>query len=243
MIQRTRAIFLRQTKYSETSLVITCYTEFAGRQSYIINGIRSSKSKMKCGVLQPLFLLELETQNRATREVQRIKEYRLSEIYSSIPFDVVKSSIALFLSEILFKLLQSEDPDPELFEFMYNSFDYFDTLDKGTANFHLWFLASLAQYIGFKPQNNYTPDNCWFDPHAGCFNSFKAHYPASPDMEESALLSQLFDLKADELHLFQIDGGRRSRLLNILSDFYSFHFEGIGKINSLSILSQIFSCV
>lgn len=241
MIQHTRAIFLHQTKYSESSLIITCYTELAGRQSFIINGIRSAKSKMKAGVLQPLFLLEFETQNKTGRELQRLRDLQLSDVYHSIPFDVAKSSIAIFLSEILFKVLQSEDSDPELFDFMYDSFGYFDELKQGTANFHLWFMVNLTKYLGFKPINNFSLIDCWFDPHNGCFSSSKAPYATSPCKDESELLSKLFDLKADELHLFLLTGKQRTRLLELLVDFYMFHFEGIGKINSLPILSQIFS--
>lgn len=240
MIQKTRAVLLHQVKYSETSLIITCYCEHSGRQSYIINGIRSSKSKTKAGILQPLFLLELETQIKGGRDVQRLKEFQLLEVYQSIPFDVVKSTISMFLAELLFKVLRSEDTDPELFEFMYNSLSYFDKLVQGIANFHLWFLVNLSGYLGYRVTNNYNALEPWFNPREGQFTAFKAHHVGSPDFEESQLLSILFNLKIKDLATFQTDGHRRLRLLEIMVDFYAYHFEGIGKINSLTVLTQIF---
>lgn len=240
MIHKTRAILLHQVKYSENSLIITCYTEFSGRQSYLLNGVRSAKSKTKGSIFQPLFLLEFETQVKSTRDVQRLKEYRLAEVYNTIPFDVVKSTISLFLAELLFKVLRSEDADPDLFDFLYNSLSYFDKLSKGVSNFHLWFLVNLTGYLGFRPMANFSALDCWFSPREGRFTAFKAHHPGAPDSDESQMLARLFDLKIEVLESFRCDGHNRLRLLEILVDFYAWHFQGIGKINSLSVLTQIF---
>jgi DNA repair protein RecO (recombination protein O) len=240
MNQKTRALLLHQVKYSENSLIVTCYTETHGRQSYLINGVRSPKSKNKGSIFQPLFLLELETQTKTTRDVQRLKDFRLAEVYNSIPFDVVKSTISLFLAELLFKVLRSEDSDVELFEFLYNSISYFDKLSKGISNFHLWFLVNLTGYLGFRPMENNSEIDRYFSPRDGRFTPFKAHHPGAPDFEESEMLSRLFKLKIEELDTFRCDGHHRLRLLEILVDFYAWHFQGIGKINSLAVLTQVF---
>lgn len=125
MITQSKAIVLHQLKYSETSVITTLYTEAFGRQSYIINGIRSSKSKQKTGLLQPLFLLEIEAYHKSGREVQRLKEFRLDKVYQTIPFDVVKSTIVMFLSEIMNKIIRNEESDHELFQFIQDSLSLF----------------------------------------------------------------------------------------------------------------------
>jgi DNA repair protein RecO (recombination protein O) len=240
MIIRSRAIVLHQIKYSETSLIVTLYTEAFGRQSYIINGIRSSRSKQKIGIIQPLFLLEIEAYQKSGREIQRLKEFRPDYIYQSLPTDVIKRSIALFLSEILFKILRNEESDPELFQFVYQSLVFFDELKEGASNFHLWFIANILEYLGLQPQNNYSDSFRWFDMKNGKFLITKPIHPDTPNPDYSHLLSELFSLRYDTIHLMELNSNQRTQLLEYLLEYYSIHFEQIGKINSLSILSELF---
>lgn len=240
MISQTKAIVLHHLKYSETSVIATLYTEAFGRQSYIINGIRSPKSKQKTGLLQPLFLLEIEAYHKAGREVQRLKEFRLEQVYQTIPFDLVKSTIAMFLSEIMYKTIRNEETDPELFQFIYESLIHFDLMKEGSSNFHLWFLANLLRFLGLQPQNNYSPAYQWFDLKNGKFLISKPIHPNTPNLEDSAFLAELFALSPDAMHTFTINGTQRSRLLEFLLEYYTIHVEKIGKINSLKILGEIF---
>jgi len=240
MITHSRAVVLHQVKYSETSVIVTLYTEAFGRQSYIINGIRNPKSKQKTGILQPLFLLEIEAYNKSGREVQRLKEFIPGYIYQSIPFDMVKRSVALFLSEILFKILRNEEPDSELFQFVYDSLCYYDEMKQGTANFHLWFIANLLGFLGLQPQNNYNDTYRWFDMKNGKFLVTRPLHPETPDPEYSRLLSQLFSIRPEMLNQIELNGSQRTHLVEYLIEYYTIHFERIGKINSLSILSELF---
>lgn len=241
MIEKTRAIVLHQLKYSESSVIATVYTESFGRISCMINGIRSSKSKQKMGLIQPLFLLEAEVYFRQGRDIQNIKEFRLCEVYQSIPFDITKGTMAIFISEVLYKVLRNEEPDPILFEFIYNSATYFDSIEQGAANFHLWFLVNLLSHLGFKLENNLSAQNCWFDMKTGNFTSLHPFFPNTPNLEESLLLAKLIDLNADNFHKLSISGNKRTRLLELLIEYYTLHIEGMGAINSLKILKEIYN--
>ena len=55
MLYKTRGIVLNHIKYSDTSVIVTMYTETFGRQAYIVNGVRGKKSKIKANIFQPLF--------------------------------------------------------------------------------------------------------------------------------------------------------------------------------------------
>ena len=63
MIQKNKGIVLRSVKYGETSLVVTIFTELAGLQSYLVNGVRqtSSKGATKAALFQPSAILDLVT--------------------------------------------------------------------------------------------------------------------------------------------------------------------------------------
>ena len=45
MLVSTEAIVLSYIKYSETSIIVKCFTESDGLKSYLIKGIRSIKKK------------------------------------------------------------------------------------------------------------------------------------------------------------------------------------------------------
>lgn len=240
MIQNSRAIVLHQLKYSETSVIVSLYTEAFGRQSYMVNGIRSSKSKVKMALLQPLFLLEVEAYHKMGRDVQRMKEFKMADVYHNLPFDIVKSTMAMFLAELLGKVLRNEEPDNGVFEFIYNSFIFFDTMAKGASNFHLWFMIKLLGYLGYQLENNHSIVNVFFDLKAGSFVAYRPSFPNTPDTEESAYIAQMISMEASELEKYNLNGHMRSRLLEVMIECYTIHFEGIGKIKSLKVLHEIF---
>lgn len=240
MISKTRAIILHVVKYSETSIILTLYTEEFGRQAFMLNGVRSIKSKQKAVAFQPLYLLEIDSYQKSNREIQRLKEYRVHPVFNSIPFDIVKSSISMYLAELMFKVINNEESDPELFEFIYDSLICFDQMEKGYANFHLWFAVNLMQYIGIKPENNYNKLNQWFDSRNGRFVSVRPLISDTPDIEESYHLSLLLGLKFNQIEEFSISGIQRFRLLKVINEFYRYHFDGLGELKSLKVLNEIF---
>jgi DNA repair protein RecO (recombination protein O) len=240
MIVKTKAIVLHLVKYAESSVIVTVYTLGNGRQAYLINGVRSSKSKQKPALLQPMFLLDVEAYHKPGREVHRLKEYKLAGVYQSIPFDVVKSTIAIFIGEILYKVLRNEEKDEHLFDFICHSFSYFDTLEKGASNFHLWFLIQLLGHLGFKINANHSSVLQWFDMKTGQFVPFRPNFPNTPDTEESGQIAELVNLDIEHIGQYLLNGKQRARLLEIIIEYYSLHIDGMGQINSLRIMQQIF---
>lgn len=240
MISKTRAIILHIVKYSETSIILTLYTEESGRQAFMLNGVRSVRSKQKSVAFQPLYLLEIDSYQKSNREIQRLKEYRLYPVYNSIPFDIVKSSITMYLAELMFKVINNEEADSGLFDFINDSLICFDQMEKGYANFHLWFAVNLMQHLGIQPENNFNAHNQWFDLRNGRYVSVRPLISDTPDIEESYHLSLLLNLKFEQLEEFSINGTQRFRLLKVINEFYRYHFDGLGELKSLKVLNEIF---
>jgi DNA repair protein RecO (recombination protein O) len=58
----------------------------------------------------------MEVYIKHTRDLQRIKEIRLHENFSSIPYNPVKNAVALFVAEILYRTLQEQESNiPSVF--------------------------------------------------------------------------------------------------------------------------------
>ncbi len=144
MLTSTEGIVLHFIKYGESSVITTIYTRDFGRQSYLINAARSKKSKNRAGLLQPLFLVDLVAYQKPSRELHRVKELKSNKTYQNIAFDITKTTQAIFLSEVLYKSLNEQESFPEMFDFIKNSLLYFDLMDAGFSNFHLYFLFRLT---------------------------------------------------------------------------------------------------
>lgn len=240
MLATTEGIVLHTIKYGESSLISTIYTKDFGRQSYIINAARSKKSKTKAGILQPLFLLDLVTYQKQTREVQRVKEIKNNPAYQNIPFDVIKTSQAIFIAEILYKTLHEEESSPALFEFLKNTFLYFDLMDQNSANFHLFFIFRLTAYLGFMPNTKSIAFEGWFDLKKGEVVPFEPPHPFFVNKEATKYIIQLGKLNLQESANWKIPGKMRNYLLEKLVEYYEFHFQNLGEVKSLKVLKEVF---
>jgi DNA repair protein RecO (recombination protein O) len=240
MIHKTKAIALHHLKYGDTSLVATMYTEHFGRKSFLVQGVYRPKSKFHPIFFQPFTLLDLEVYINPKRELQRIKEQNLHHPFHSLPFDTTKNAIALFLSEILYKVLKEEEPNPVLFSYLFHAIHILDITDTGTANFHLVFLINLTKYLGFYPENNYSGLNCIFDPANGKFSPPSLLQTGFPDNTLSHLVHRLLAISFEGMEELAINHQTRNSLVKLLIDFYNLHLGGLGNVKSLPVLQSVF---
>ncbi|RZK72244.1 MAG: DNA repair protein RecO, partial [Pedobacter sp.] len=103
MLHKTRGIILKTTLYSESSVVVQIFTEKFGIQSYMINGVKKPRAKISMNMLQPLHLVDMVVYHKHNTSIQRVSELRPSPVYSSIPYNIVKSTVTQFLNEVLYK--------------------------------------------------------------------------------------------------------------------------------------------
>ncbi len=240
MLAATEGIVLHYIKYGESSVIATIYTKAFGRQTYIINAARSKKSQNKAGILQPLFLVDLITYQKQTREMQRIKEIKNTPVYQNIPFQVAKSSQAIFLAEMLYKTLMAQESSPETFEFIKNALLYFDLTENNTANFHLYFLFRLTEFLGFLPGTKKDGFEGWFDLKKGAVVPFEPPHPFFVHKEATNHICTLSALKINQIQQLKITGQMREYLLTKLVDYYQLHFQNLGEIKSLKVLKEVF---
>lgn len=220
MLYKTRGIVLRFTKYGETSIIVTIFTEVFGLQSYIVNGVRSKSARNKIALFQPLTLLSLVVYHRDHSNIERIKELQLLHPYQSLTADVRKSGIAMFLTELLNKTVKEESHAAELFEFLRSSLLSIDALPSGAENSHLVFMMKLSRYLGFGPQF-----------------SNEVLGAKVVDEETEKALSDL--LQADFGSPLAISNAARRNVLDVLLKFYMEHLENFGEIRSVQVLRDI----
>jgi DNA repair protein RecO (recombination protein O) len=96
MLHKTQGIVLRSVRYGESSVIVNIFTELFGVQSYLVNGVRTSRARScRANLLQPANLLDLVVYHHEGRNLQRLSDFRYAYLYRSLYSDVVKNSIAL----------------------------------------------------------------------------------------------------------------------------------------------------
>lgn len=240
MESKTPAIVLHHLKYTDSSLVATIYTRSHGRKSFLVQGVYRARSKFPATYFQPLTLLDLEISVNPRRELQRIRELTLHVPLNSVPFEITKSAIALFLAEILYRTLREEEPNPVMFDFLSNAIQFFDLADEGAANFHLWFLINFSKHLGFYPDNNYSSSHPVFDPVNGRFYAPMLVQPSERELQNGIWLHKFMTATLEEAGILRLNHSIRNSLLMLLVEYYQVHLGGLGEIKSLPVLQSIF---
>ncbi len=221
-------------------MIVQLLTDTAGRRSYMVQGVRSrSGHGSKLALFQPAFPVEFEGLESPRMELDRFKEVRSGFLLQNLPFDLRKSTIALFTAEVLHRLVQESEPNEPLFEFVWNSIGALDALDAGVANFHLWFLAQLSRFLGFCPGNDYT-EGAWFDIREGLFTPLRPLHTDFLTRECARLLATLLQSDVTSLASLSLNRQQRSEFLNALLTYYGYHLNAVHTVQSLRILREVF---
>jgi DNA repair protein RecO (recombination protein O) len=238
MLHKTRGIVFKVTDYAETSVVVQIFTEKFGLQSYMINGVKKSKAKIRLNMIQPLHLLDMVVYHKPNGNIQRISELRNSPIFHSIPYNVIKSCLAIFLNEVLYKSIRTQHEEPALFQFVFSSIEILDSSEEGLPNFHLLFMLHLSRYLGFFP-NKPTLATKYFDLLHSQFTDTLPDHALILHGKEVELFSNLLQYKYSNLNEYKINAeDRRTLLLNILK-YFELHIENFSNIQSHLILEEV----
>lgn len=224
MLVSTRGIILRFTKYRETSIIVNIYTEVLGLNSYIVNNVRSSKSRFKIGYFEPLNLVELIAFHKPGRNIDRISEIKAAYPIHNIRQDIYKSSISMFMAEVLNKCITEQDKNPPLFDYLFTAIL---TLEESKENnsFHLQFMIKLTKYLGFGIH----------DPNTFIKQSNNTQFYNDPEVRQ--ILQQL--LVADLSTTPIMTSEQRSNILNDIIHYYYTQLE-MPQLKSLEVLRTIF---
>lgn len=241
MLYKTRGIVFKSTDYSESSLVVLVFTEKFGMQSYMVNGAKKPRAKIRQNMFQPLQLLEMVVYHKPSGNMQRIKELKNSPAFLQIPFNVSKSSIVFFLNEVLFKAVKQQDEDNALFGFVFHGIELLDSLEDGLSNFHLFFLLRLTQFLGFYPHQGDGANADYFDLQTGSFSRVAPPHTFVLQPPDTGYWSMLLRGSFETLGNISIPAPRRRVLLEKVLDYYRLHVDGFSEVKSHHVLEEVLS--
>lgn len=237
MLIKTKAIVISSLKYQEKSLIVKCFTLSSGLKTYFVRDAFSSrKTSQKIAYFQALTILEIEAIHKNKGTLENFKEIKISIPFQTIHSDIIKSTIVMFISEILHHSIHEEEKNEALFEFLETALLWLDNHNE-IANFHLILMLEITKYLGFYPDISEI-ELPFFDANEGVFTPF--HGLGSLTKHETNLFKKLIPLKFDNnqktFHVIE-----RQIVLKTLIDYYSFHLDGFRKPKSLEVLAAVFS--
>lgn len=233
----TDAIVLHTIKYSETSVIAHIYTERYGNGSYIMNGVRKNRSKM--AMFQPLSLLKITAlRKKDPAQIHRLTSVQFALVPTNTASNVFKSTIALFVGEILNRVFREEECNELVFRYIRTFITLLEESETNYSNLHILFLLHLTQLLGVFPNNNFDEQNTVFSLLHAQFVPQDSE-DGTLSLRDSALFARLLQTNelTDDIDLQQAD---RQRLLSILLRYYDVHICSTQSIKSLEILKMVF---
>lgn len=237
---KAKGVVLHSVKYGESAMIVYMLTNTYGRQTYIVQGIRSGKSKgNKAAIFQPMFLLDFIGLESPKMEMHRLKEVRTAIPLTSIPYDIRKSTISLFMAEVLYRLVREVEPESPLFDFVCGTIEALDHLEEGVANFHLWFLVRLSYYLGFHPGNEYIK-GCWFDMKEGVFTPVMPSHRIMFDKKNTEIMNSFMECDVKNIADIKLSREQRSTFMTSVLTYFGFHLDAVNQVKSIQILKEVF---
>ena len=238
---KTRAIVINAIKYGDSSLVVKMLTEEEGLQSFMVKGVFGSKSKMKAALFQNMTLLNIVAEI-GNNSLGFVKEVTLSHYYKSVAFDIKKTSIMLFVSELLSKTITETEVDHLLFGYVYDSMLWLDDATSDYLNFPVVFALNLSKYLGFYPNfDTYIKGSC-FDMMDGNFKLTKNDvYQIDEELSEALFYLGTQDHRNSEPHNYKLTNRIRHFLLDAMVAYYKLHSSDFRDMKSYEVLRTVLS--
>ena len=235
----SRAFVIRSIKNGETSLIVSCYLEDIGYKTFIVKGVYGSKkSKFSKAHFFPLNIINLNYSYTEGKNLGFIKEVKTEKLYNSLHLDIQKSSVIIFLSEILNSIFKEETlVNKDLFDFLLNTLSWYDQV-KSCNNFHIKFLIELSRFIGFYPNINNENDS-FFNLESGSTSATQS-MGTNISGNDLTLFKEFLGTEFEDLNSMNIKNQSRTQILNYIIDYYSLHLQMFKTPKSTNVFAEIF---
>ena len=239
MSDKVQGIVIQTVRYGDTSLIVKVFTQGFGLKSYMVKGAFNRSSKNRAAFFQPLSIINyVEVGKPNGNALGYLKDVQLEYNYQTLPLEMNKSAIMMYVSELLSKTLAGQEQNDDLYFFMVKSLQWLDLVESGFGNFPLFFTLELTRFLGFYPKPGYSEGFC-FDMMEGLF----AHdYPLHPyylDASVSVLLHRLLGKGIEEACRVPLNVNQRRELMDGLIVFMRLHAPVMKDFQSHEVLKSV----
>ncbi len=225
MIINTDAIVLKTFSYGETSLISRCFTKDKGKISFIIKGAKSKKNPIS-PYFQPLSFINIIYKENEKRELQIVSKVSFVQIWTQIPLSLRKMSLSQSILEISDFTLEKDDPYPNLFNMLINTFQNFESGDID-ENILFWnYECKILSEMGFMIN---IEDN--FD--SGLIN-------LKTEDKIINTIQKLINGNISNIDPINISVENKKKISKFLYQKLCFYFDGFERLKSFRVIKDIF---
>lgn len=243
LVTKSQIIVIHLTKYGDSGAIVHVIDSLSGRQSLYLRGIKKSKNNAVLPYFHNLNILNVVTASSPKSSLLYLREYSPLYNLNDLRSDVYKRTIAIFISEIIYRSIKVDDGDSALFVWLSDTIILLNDYTGSISNFHLRFLVDYSSKMGFRPNDNYTPDSPLFDMVSAQFVPSGKYHNIQQSLftaEDSLLLHKLLSTSLEESLLLPLSSSRRLSFAQSMINFLAYHFGIDLKIQSLKVLHEIF---
>src|SRR5690606_12960926 len=193
-------------------------------------------------LLQPGQVLDLVIVRKPPRQWAYIREMSAHKIWIDIPNRMVKSSLVLFTSEFMLRLLPPQAPMTALFDLHLQLLEIIEHSPYSQlANLPLYLLKESCHILGIGIQGRHSAQTPYLHLEEGRFDSVPGRFHPGWNEEDSLpFLSHILNAESwEEIRDLPSQRKQRFRLLEGMIGYLAYHSEHMGTIRSLEILRQL----
>lgn len=233
MKKTAKGLILQRFSYSETSLIIHCFTENEGLKSFLFQGAKKKKGI----VLLPLSPIEFSYYQKDENQLAKMTDATLYQSFATIPFDPVKSTVIFFQVEILTNVLHEGVVDTHLYDFLVCELAWLDEHNT-LANYPIYWMLEVSQQLGFYPLK-IEENTTYFDLENGEFLPYIPSNFTYKFGKEVNLLADILTLDKKQLLELPIPKELRKQTLQLLLTYFKYHIPNFNPTNSLEVIESI----
>lgn len=148
-MEKTWGIVLGSVHLPGGKTVVRIFTEARGTVPFIVHGTHNKTAAVRPLLLMPLHVVEIDYEHHEGRELQTLKELQLRWQYTTIPYDPLKQTMALFLAEFLTHALRREGKNTALLQYVTEALRYLDEAQRDFTSMHVEMLRGVADFLGY----------------------------------------------------------------------------------------------
>ena len=212
----TELIILHTTKVGDNSIVVHTLSRDYGRRSFLVRGA----AKRNMALFLPLNIVEAEIIESSKSNLFTAKGLTSACPLMGIRNNIMKNSMTMFISEVLFRTLKDGAAEQDLYEWCRKNILLLDAITSDFSNFHIRFLLEFAVALGFRPES-------------------KDLIPFVGDHFQ--VIEEFMHKSFAESMLMPLNGLTRNEIAEEILRYIEFHTESSLNVNSLKVLRELFS--
>lgn len=236
-MKKTRALVIKHLKYGDSGLILHLYTREMGMLAFMIKGFYKQKKRNR-SLLFPFAEVEVSVDESKRGSLKNPRNLQTSHTFVDLHTQPTKAIVLQLLSEIVFSCLKQDEANPQLYDFIFYSLDLLDQKNHDFADFHLYFLLKMSQYLGFHP-NTENVAASFFDLEEGRFCS-QIQSGFTLGEEESHFFKKMISMEFNQESKNIFNQGQRRFLLNKLLQYYQLHLPDFREPKSLEVIKMLF---